>query len=50
MMDHAPKDYPELPRRHRPEMRWQGLALALLVTVPFWVLVAALLWAFLTEF
>ena len=47
MMHFAPKDYPELPQRPRPVMRWQGLAFGLLVMVPFWVLVAALLWAFL---
>ena len=43
MMDHAPKDYPELSQRPRSEIRWQGLAFGLLVTVPFWVLAAALL-------
>ena len=46
-MHHAPKDYPELPQRPRPVMHWQGLAFGLLVMVPFWVLVVALLWAFL---
>ena len=47
MMRYAPKDHLELPQRHRPVMRWQGLAFGLLVMVPFWVLVAALLWTFL---
>jgi hypothetical protein len=47
MMHHAPKDYPELPQRPRVVMRWQGLAFGLLVMVPFWVLVVALLWTFM---
>ena len=48
-MDHAPKDYADLPQRPRSVVRWQGLAFGLLVMVPFWVLVAALLWMFIGE-
>ena len=49
MMRYTPKDHLELPQRHRPVMRWQGLAFGLLVMVPFWVLVAALLWTFFED-